>query len=72
MLLDTYFAGEAAEHAGRFVLYKASLNLVAAAWAVVQIVDGNPSADFAAFAHERLAWHVTATESAVYRQYVSP
>jgi thiamine kinase-like enzyme len=72
ILLDAYFAGEAAGQAGRFALYKASLNLVAAAWAVVQIVDGNPSADFSAFACQRLAWHVAVTESAVYRQYVSP
>ncbi len=70
ILLDAYFAAAAARQAGRFALYKASLNLLAAAWAVVQIVDGNPSADFAAFAHARLAWHVAATESAAYRQYV--
>jgi thiamine kinase-like enzyme len=71
ILLDTYFAGAAARQAGRFALYKASLNLLAAAWAVVQLVDGNPSADFAAFARQRLAWHVAATESAAYRAYVA-
>ena len=70
ILLDTYFAAASARQAGRFALYKASLNLLAAAWAVVQIVDGNPSADFASFARERLAWHVAATESAAYRKYV--
>jgi len=70
ILLEAYFAAAAGEQAGRFALYKASLNLLAAAWAVVQIADGNPSADFAAFARERLAWHVAATESAAYRQYV--
>ena len=72
ILLEAYFDRAEAQQAGRFALYKASLNLVAAAWAVVQIVDGNPSADFAAFAHERLAWHAAATESPIYRQYVSP
>jgi len=72
ILLDAYFGRAAVPQAGRFALYKASLNLVAAAWAVVQIVDGNPSADFAVFARQRLAWHGAATESAIYRQYVSP
>ena len=57
ILLDEYFGSAAPRQAGRFALYKASLNLIAAAWAVVQIVDGNPGADFAAFAHRRLAWH---------------
>ena len=71
LLLDAYFAGEVAQQAGRFVLYKASLNLLAAAWAVVQIVDGNPSADFAAFAHQRLAWHAAAAETGIYREYVA-
>ncbi len=70
-LLDAYFASAATEQVGRFALYKASLNLLAAAWAVVQIVDGNPSADFAAFARQRLAWHAAATESAAYREYVA-
>jgi thiamine kinase-like enzyme len=72
LLLDAYFAGTGAQQAGRFALYKASLNLVAAAWAIVQIVDGNPSADFASFARQRLAWHAASTESAAYRQYISP
>ena len=67
ILLEVYFADAAGQHAGRFALYKASLNLLAAAWAVVQIVDGNLSADFAAFARQRLAWHAAATESAAYR-----
>ena len=58
ILLEEYFGGGAARHAGRFALYKASLNLIAAAWAVVQIADGNLGTDFAAFAHQRLAWHV--------------
>jgi thiamine kinase-like enzyme len=71
LLLDAYFAGVAATQAGRFALYKASLNLVAAAWAVVQIVDGNPSADFAAFARQRLAWHAAAAQTAAYREYVA-
>jgi thiamine kinase-like enzyme len=71
-LLDTYFAGAGTRQAGRLALYKASLNLVAAAWAVVQIVDGNPSTDFADFARRRLAWHAALAESASYRQYVSP
>lgn len=71
LLLDAYFVGNAARQVGRFALYKSSLNLVAAAWAVVQIVDGNPSADFAAFAHQRLAWHAAAAETAVYREYVA-
>jgi len=71
ILLDECFGGQAPRHAGRFALYKASLNLIAAAWAVVQIVDGNPGADFAAFAHQRLAWHAAAAETAAYREYVA-
>jgi thiamine kinase-like enzyme len=70
-LLGEYFGGAAPREAGRFALYKASLNLIAAAWAVVQIVDGNPGADFAAFAHRRLAWHAAAAETAAYREYVA-
>jgi thiamine kinase-like enzyme len=71
ILLDEYFGGGASRHAGRFALYKASLNLIAAAWAVVQIVDGNLGTDFAAFAHQRLAWHAAAAETAAYREYVA-
>ena len=71
ILLDEYFGSAAPHHAGRFALYKASLNLIAAAWAVVQIVDGNPGADFAAFAHQRLAWHAAAAETTAYREYVA-
>jgi thiamine kinase-like enzyme len=70
-LLETYFAAAATQQAGRFALYKASLNLLAAAWAVVQVVDGNPSADFAAFARQRLAWHAAAAGSAAYRESVA-
>jgi thiamine kinase-like enzyme len=70
-LLEAYFADAAAQQTGRFALYKASLNLLAAAWAVVQVVDGNPSADFAAFARQRLAWHAAASESAAYRGSVA-
>lgn len=69
-LLETYFGAAHMHQLGRHALYRASLNLVAAAWAVVQIVDGNPSADFSAFARKRLAWHDTAAESAAYRDYV--
>src|SRR5262249_33891205 len=71
ILLEAYFAEAADQQAGRFALYKASLNLLAAAWAVVQIVDGNPSADFAAFARQRLVWHAAAAESAAYRRSVA-
>jgi len=71
ILLDEYFGGAAPRQTGRFALYKASLNLIAAAWAVVQIVDGNQSADFVAFAHRRLAWHAAAAETAAYREYVA-
>lgn len=71
LLLKAYFADAARQQAGRFALYKASLNLLAAAWAVVQIVDRNPSADFAAFARQRLAWHATVAESAAYHRSVA-
>lgn len=70
-LLDAYFGEAAGRQTGRFVLYKASLNLLAAAWAVVQVVDGNPSADFAAFARQRLAWHAAVVGSAAYRGSVA-
>jgi thiamine kinase-like enzyme len=69
-LLETYFGTAHIRQLGRYALYRASLNLIAAAWAVVQIVDGNPSADFSAFARKRLAWYDVATESAAYRDYV--
>src|SRR5215470_647387 len=68
VLLAAYFDAAAPGKVGRFVLHKAALNLLAAAWAVVQIVDGNGSADFAAFARQRRAWHEAATESAAYRE----
>jgi thiamine kinase-like enzyme len=67
VLLAAYFGVAAPGQAGRFALHKASLNLLAAAWAVVQIVDGNGSADFAAFVRRRLAWHEAACDSAAYR-----
>jgi len=67
VLLAAYFGAAAPGQQRRFALYKASLNLLAAAWAVVQIVDGNASADFAAFARQRLAWHEAACESAAHR-----
>jgi thiamine kinase-like enzyme len=67
VLLAAYFGAAASAQRGRFALYKASLNLLAAAWAVVQIVDGNGSADFAAFAGQRLAWHAAACDSADFR-----
>lgn len=70
-LLEAYFGAAAGQQAGRFALYKASLNLLAAAWAVVQIVDANPSADFAVFARQRLAWHAAAADSAAYRGSVA-
>ena len=70
VLLAAYFGAAASRQRGRFALYKASLNLLAAVWAVVQIVDGNPGADFAAFAHERLAWHAVVADSPAYRAYV--
>jgi hypothetical protein len=40
---------------------------MAAAWAVVQIVDGNSSTDFAAFARARLSQHVALAGTAAYR-----
>jgi len=67
VLLAAYFSAEAQRQCGRFALYKASLNLLAAAWAVVQIVNGNESADFAAFARQRLVWYEATSDSATYR-----
>jgi thiamine kinase-like enzyme len=69
-LLEAYFGGAHVRRLGRYALYRASLNLLAAAWAVVQIVDGNPSADFSAFARKRLAWHDATAACAAYRDYV--
>jgi thiamine kinase-like enzyme len=70
-LLDVYFGAEGSPQTGRFVLYKALLNLLAAAWAIVQLVDANASADFTAFARRRLSQHRALADSAVYRGYVS-
>jgi thiamine kinase-like enzyme len=66
-LLDAYFGTAAPQQRGRFILYKALLNLLAASWAVVQLVDGNPSTDFAAFARTRLSRHIALTETTAYR-----
>jgi thiamine kinase-like enzyme len=66
-LLDAYFGAAAAQRTGRFVLYKSLLNLMAAAWAVVQLADGNSSTDFAAFARARLSQHMILSETAAYR-----
>jgi thiamine kinase-like enzyme len=71
VMLDAYFRADAPRQHGRFILYKALLNLLAAAWAVVQLVDGNPSTDFAAFAQARLSQHVALTETAAYRTCVA-
>ena len=71
VLLDAYFGPGAPRQGGRFILYKALLNLLAAAWAVVQLVDGNTSTDFAAFAWARLSQHVALAGSAAYRAYLA-
>jgi len=70
LLLDGYFGSSWSRRLGRFILYKALLNLLAAAWAVVQLADGNASADFADFARRRLAQHGALADSAAYRDYV--
>jgi thiamine kinase-like enzyme len=67
ILLDSYFRAATPQQTGRFILFKALLNLLAAAWAVVQLVDGNTSADFAVFARARLSQHLVLAESAAYR-----
>lgn len=71
LLLDIYFGAAGPRQTGRFILYKSLLNLLAAAWAVVQLVDANKSADFAAFARRRLSQHRALADSAGYRDYVS-
>jgi thiamine kinase-like enzyme len=70
-LLDAYFGAAAPQQSGRFILYKSLLNLLAAAWAVVQLVDANSSADFAAFARTRLSQHVALAGTAAYRACVA-
>jgi thiamine kinase-like enzyme len=70
-LLDIYFGAEGARQTGRFILYKSLLNLLAAAWAVVQLTDANASADFTDFAQRRLSRHRALAEGAIYRGYVS-
>jgi thiamine kinase-like enzyme len=70
-LLDIYFGSQGSRQAGRFVLYKSLLNLLAAAWAVVQLTDGNASGDFTDFAQRRLSQHRALADGAVYRNYVS-
>lgn len=70
-LLAAYFPTGAAKQAGRFMLFKALLNLLAAAWAMVQVVDGNQSADFVDFARTRLARHAAFAASPACRDYLS-
>jgi thiamine kinase-like enzyme len=70
-LLDIYFGSQGSRQTGRFVLYKSLLNLLAAAWAIVQLTDGNASGDFTDFAQRRLSQHRALADSAVYRDYVS-
>lgn len=71
VLLAAYFPTVTAGEAGRFALYKGTLNLMAAAWALVQASDENPNADFAAFARDRLARHQVVAEGAAYRDYIA-
>jgi thiamine kinase-like enzyme len=54
-LLHSYFGAPTQRQEGRFLLLKASLDLLAAAWDVVQATQGNPSGDFAGDAQARLA-----------------
>jgi thiamine kinase-like enzyme len=54
-LLRLYLTAPSSRAGSRFVLIKAMLDLLAAAWAAVQIVQGNDSADFAADVRARLA-----------------
>ncbi len=70
-LLAAYFPAVTAAEACRFALYKGMLNLMAAAWALVQVADGNPNADFTAFARDRLARHLVVAESAAYRACIA-
>lgn len=70
-MLDVYFGAAASRRSGRFVLYKSLLNLMAAAWAVVQLVDGNSSTDFVAFARARLSQHMTLSEATAYRACIA-
>jgi thiamine kinase-like enzyme len=71
ILLAAYFPTVTAAESRRFVLYKGMLNLMAAAWALVQVADENPNADFAAFARDRLARYRAVAESAAYRACIA-
>jgi thiamine kinase-like enzyme len=71
IVLEVYFGATASEWRGRFVLYKSLLCLLAAAWAVVQLVDGNPRLDFAALGRDRLSRHLDLAESGAYRAYIA-
>lgn len=66
LLLQTYFEVDRATEAARFLLHKSALLLVAAAWAVLQIVDGNTNGDFAAYARDRLDRYRWMTEDAAH------
>lgn len=63
-LLEIYLEAVRPRDAARLELYKSSLPLLAAAWAVLQLVDGNPNGDFAAYARDRLARHRQLIEGA--------
>lgn len=66
LLLRTYFEADRVTEAARFVLHKSSLLLLAAAWAVLQIVHGNTNGDFAAFARDRLSQYRWMTQTAAH------
>lgn len=66
LLLLTYFEADRATDSARFQLYKSSLLLLAAAWSVLQIVDGNPNGDFVAYARDRLNRYRQMTQSAAH------
>ncbi|MGH6960617.1 MAG: phosphotransferase, partial [Dongiaceae bacterium] len=55
ILLCTYYGAPTPRETARFHLHKIALALLAAAWAVVQLADGNTSGDFSAMANDRLA-----------------
>jgi thiamine kinase-like enzyme len=55
-MMAAYFDGPPPEEeAARMVLYKAMCDLLWTLWGLIQLADGNPAEDFAAYAAGRLA-----------------
>jgi thiamine kinase-like enzyme len=70
-MLDAYYGDATGARASRLALYKAALDLLAAAWGAVQLADENHNADFRAFVAERLTRFRAATGDPRFGRHLS-